>query len=62
MDDLQYVKDMLARANMRYAVAVSNEGSTLTVQGPRSRPPHRYLPIDMTFDADGRLTKMETPE
>lgn len=62
MTDLDYLREALARANERYTIAVAETGTTVTVQGPRNRPPQRYQPVTFTFSPQGVLLSVRGEE
>lgn len=53
---LEAIKRVLAEANMRYSITVTNEGSTVIVNGHRDRRPFSEDPVEMVFNPEGLMT------
>lgn len=64
MTDQELVYGMLARANIRYNVAVCATGTYVTTRGRRGANPFGTVPIEFEFTPEGELKKLyaEMPE
>lgn len=52
MSDIERLKEMLAKANMRYSVTCSDEETVLIVNGSRNERPMSASVVELYFASD----------
>lgn len=60
MNDREKLVGMLAVANFRYSLTVSNDGCAVNVMGKRDANPGKASNIQFDFDAVGALKNITT--